>query len=212
MANTYYLWIQSEIYTSFGMAELLVMLDSYQRRREFDNNLTIPGMIANESFKASPIDLSLMENPSSKVYYITTRQNAGQSPRRAFYNPMHKFCKTTGEITYAKDLKEGDFLVSLGGEVRVEYIEVFDYGNSKWTQFVTDSNSPNMFVNGIMTFPTKAEDLEKFEESLNKEIIEKMEYSEDAATPINIDSLDPDFRLILTDRKVTENAALGVCI
>lgn len=184
MTNTYFLWEKSDLYTNYGLAEVWIIFREFERRKQFESTLRFPGMLNNRVFNDVPVDMSPMMNPSSKVYYITTRQNAAQDPRRSFYNPMHVFCKTNGQKVYAKDLVVGDYIVAFGNEVRVEFIQIFDYGESHWVMFTTAGMSPNIYVNSILTFPTSLDEILKFEQEQNMKLVESKEYEGQEEVPV----------------------------
>ena len=183
MPNTYYLWEQTNIYTNFGTTELFLLHTEFKRRGDFYqyDGLTLPGIYGTKTYSSKLLDMAYMENPSSKVYYITTRYNDARAPIRSFYNPMHVFFKTQGQQVFAKNLAVGDSLVSIAGEVFVRHIEVMDYVSSKWVKITTDNNGPNIFINDMVTFPTKEDWLAKFEEEQNALLVDKMEYEDNGA-------------------------------
>lgn len=176
MANAYFLWEKSELYTNFGMAETWFMHKNFEHRREFDRGLVLPGILDGKSYQDIPIDMSVMAVPSSRVVYVITRQSEAQAPRPALYNPMHKFCKTDGTIVFAKDLKYNDILVALFAESRVVDVKQMDYQSSKWITLTTNSASPNIFVNNLLTFPTTLAEVQKYEDIRSGEVLAEMEF------------------------------------
>lgn len=197
--NTYFIWEKTDIYTSYGISETWLLFREYWAAKRFDPILRLPGMLNNRSYQDTPEEIVPLQTPSSKVYYITTRANEAQAARRSFYSPMHKFCKTNGELVFAKDLKVGDVIVALMSEVKVEYIEIMDYGESHWLTLTTKGESPNIFVNSLLTFPSTFQDLMNFETSQDVSFVEKMEYEEPKTEPFDISKLDPSIKVIKTE-------------
>ena len=181
--SNYIIWEHSELYTSYGVADAWMIKKEYDLMHRFDSTLSFAGMLEGKSYQEKPVDMQWMENPSSKVVKMSFRQNLGQEPRTALYNPMACLCKTTGERVFAKDLKPGDLLVAIGSEVRVEYVELMDYKSSTWYILTTAGLSPNIFINLLLTFPTALDEVANFEVELDSEEAAAIEYKTEDEMP-----------------------------
>jgi len=166
---------------------------------QFDRDLNLPGSLGGKSYYDTPIDINTMEIPSSKVVYLVTRQNEAQAPRTSLYNPMHKFCTTHGEIIFAKDSKPGTVLAGMYSEHVVIENKLMDYKESQWYKLTTTGDSPDIFVNMLITFPTTLEELQSYEKSLDSLAVKNMEYSgletkeEKKFEPIPIEAIDANY-------------------
>lgn len=193
MPNHYIVWSHSEIYTNFGMAEAWMMKQDYDIKGKFDYNVILPGIYNAQSHDDKPISISTFTTPSSKVVKMTYRQNSVQGPRTALYNPLSIFWRVDDVRVRARDLKYGDVLASVFGEVTVIDSELVDYESSVWYLLTTEGFSPNIGLNILLTFPIDFADLEKFETEMAERRLLESEYSSDPelTTPSGIEQLNP---------------------
>lgn len=174
--NNYFIWEKSNIYTNFGSADLWILNKEYGQFNKFDDRVLSIGMLNNKTYNDKLVQIMPLNPASSKVIQLTYRQNNAQEPLLSFYNPMHKFVKTSGETVYAKDVKPGDTLVAIQSEVIVTYVSIEDQNESIWYVLSTAGQSPNIFINMLLTFPSTTEELEQFELSLNAKAVDELEY------------------------------------
>lgn len=173
--NRYIVWESGDIYTNYGAAEVWMLYKIYEKTGKFDHDMGFPGLYKASNYLDIPVDIAKLECPPSKVVSIKYRQNKGAESRETLFSPIHIFCLTTGRLVKAIDLKPGDVIVSVNAEFHITSVEVYDHQESNWYVLTTSGDSPNLFVNMMLSYPIDLADIEKFEYSLLEKKVDAME-------------------------------------